>query len=324
MARTTVPDLQVPDLTGTRIVITGANSGLGFGLTGRLAGAGAEVIMAVRNETKGADAIARIRQRQPDARLSLRPLDLAALASVTALGESLRAEGRPIDILINNAGIMAVPTRKLTEDGFELQFGSNHLGHFALTAHLLPLLRAARDPKVVTMSSGLARQGRLNFDDPQSARNYRPWRAYSTAKLANLMFAFELDRRSRAAGWGIHSTSAHPGATLTNLQTTGPGDGRTSPSLSARLMRATYRLPWMWQQVDTGILPALYAATSPDAEGGGYYGPNGFAELTGAPAPARVPRQARDDAAAGRLWTVSEELTGARFPALDTAGSAAG
>ena len=306
------PDITVPDLTGKLAVITGANSGLGLGLTKRFAQAGAEVILAVRNQQKGEAAIAQVSKDVPDAKLSLRQLDLASLASVAALGERLNAEGRPIDFLLNNAGLMMPPKRDVTEDGFELQFGGNHLGHFALTGHLLPLLRAAGNAHVTTMSSGMARVGRLDFDDLQS-ENYQPQRSYGTSKLANLMFARELDRRSQAAGWGIRSNAAHPGATRTNLQSTGPTHGGARPGALARIFQLTYVLSWMWQEVDTGCLPALYAATSPDAAGGGYYGPDGFAEMTGGPAPATVPSRAKNQADAERLWQVSEDLTGVTF-----------
>jgi NAD(P)-dependent dehydrogenase (short-subunit alcohol dehydrogenase family) len=302
--------VEVPDLTGRIAVITGANSGIGFGLTRRFAQAGAEVLLAVRNRAKGAAAVDRLRAEIPGARLGLRDLDLSRLDSVAALGAELTAEGRPIDYLINNAGIMTPPRRELTADGFELQFGSNYLGHFALTGHLLPLLRAAGTARVVTMSSLYARRGRIDFDDLDGT-DYNPRRAYSQSKLANLMFARELDRRSTAGRWGIRSTSAHPGATITNLQTTSPG----TTGLAARIVKIMYHVPFMWQQVDTGILPALYAATSPDAAGGGFYGPSGFGELRGEAAVAKMPEQALDTAVASRLWDVSERLTRVALPA---------
>jgi NAD(P)-dependent dehydrogenase (short-subunit alcohol dehydrogenase family) len=310
----TLADIGVPDLTGKLAVITGANSGLGFGLTGRFARAGAEVILAIRNRQKGEDAMARIRADVPDARLSIRDLDLSSLASVAALGETLNAEGRPIDFLINNAGIMTPPRRDVTEDGFELQFGSNYLGHFALTAQLLPLLRVAQASRVLSLSSILARVGRLDWDDLQSARRYSPQRSYGLSKLSTLMFARELERRSIAAGWGIRSNAAHPGATVTNLQVTGPTHGGNGSQLLQRINAASHRIGWLWQEIPQGILPALYASTSPDAAGGGYYGPDGFAELTGAPAPAAVPKRALSDADCARLWDTSEQLTGVAFP----------
>ena len=218
----------VPDMSGKLVAITGANSGLGFGLARRLSAAGADVVMAIRNRAKGEAAIEEIRASVPDAKLTIKPLDLSSLASVAALGEQLNAEGRPIDILINNAGVMTPPARDTTADGFELQFGSNHLGHFALTAHLLPLLRARpeRNARVVSLSSIAARQsGKIHFDDPQFEKSYAAMSAYGQSKLAVLMFARELDRRSRAAGWGIVSNTAHPGLTKTNLQISGPSRG---------------------------------------------------------------------------------------------------
>src|SRR5882757_6885055 len=272
----------VPDLSGRLAVVTGSNSGLGLGLTTRLSAAGADVIMAIRNRSKGEAAIEQIRATVPDAKLTIKQLDLSSLASVRALGEELNAEGRPIDILINNAGIMQPPERETTADGFELQFGGNHLGHFALTGHLLPLLRAASNPRVTSLSSLAARMGGINFDDLQWERHYKPTAAYSQSKSANLMFALELDRRSREAGWGIVSNAAHPGFTKTNLQTSGPSHGRQSPTPLDRFYRLTRQLtPFMWQEVDEGILPALYAAVSPQAERGAFYGPRGFFEMAG-------------------------------------------
>jgi NAD(P)-dependent dehydrogenase (short-subunit alcohol dehydrogenase family) len=296
-------------------VITGANSGLGLGLTGRFARAGAEVVLAVRDRRKGADAIARVLADVPGARLSIRHLDLTSLASVAAVGAELRGEGRPIDFLVNNAGVMAPPMRVTTEDGFELQFGGNHLGHFALTAHLLPLLRAAERSRVTTVSSLAAWWARFDFGDLQSER-YSPQRAYGLSKLANLMFARELDRRSREAEWGVLSNAAHPGATVTGLQVTGPTYGGAAVTRTRLLNAFLYRIPGIWQEVPTGVLPILYAATSPDAEGGAYYGPGGFGELTGGPAPARIPRRALNDDDTARLWDVSERLAGVAYPAV--------
>jgi NAD(P)-dependent dehydrogenase (short-subunit alcohol dehydrogenase family) len=313
MART-APDIGVPDLTGTFTVITGANSGIGFGLTSRFARAGAEVVLGVRNRQKGVEAIARIRAEVPGAQLSILDIDLASLSSVAAAGRRLTTYGRPVDFLLNNAGIMMPPKREVTVDGLELQFGSNHLGHFALTAHLLPLLRAARSPRVLSMSSILARSGRLRWNDLQSERRYRPQRAYGLSKLATLMFARELDRRSVVGGWGIRSNAAHPGATITNLQVTGPTMGGTGSQALQSLNAASHSIRWLWQEVPQGILPALYASTSHDAIGGGYYGPDGFAELTGPPTAARVPRRARSDADAVRLWEASEALAGVAYP----------
>jgi NAD(P)-dependent dehydrogenase (short-subunit alcohol dehydrogenase family) len=312
------PDLvaTVPDLSGRLAVVTGSNSGLGFGLARRLSAAGADVVMAIRNRAKGETAINEIRATVPNASLTIKPLDLASLASVAALGEQLNSDGRPIDILINNAGVMTPPQRDTTTDGFELQFGSNHLGHFALTAHLLPLLRAAEHPRVVSLSSLAARQsGRIHFDDLQFEKSYSAMQAYGQSKLAVLMFAREFDRRSKEAGWGIDSNAAHPGLTKTNLQISGPSRGRAKPSTMERLYTLSWRLtPFLWQEIDEGILPALYAATSPQAEGGAYYGPHGIYEAAGGGVTAaKVPARARDDADSRRLWEISERLTGVNY-----------
>jgi NAD(P)-dependent dehydrogenase (short-subunit alcohol dehydrogenase family) len=306
----------VPDLSGRLAVVTGSNSGLGFGLARRLSAAGADVVMAIRNRAKGEAAIDEIRATVPDAKLTIKPLDLSSLAGVAALGEQLNADGRPIDILINNAGVMTPPKRDTTTDGFELQFGSNHLGHFALTAHLIPLLRAADSPRVVSLSSLAARQGRIHFDDPQFEKSYSPGQAYGQSKLAVLMFARELDRRSKEAGWGILSDAAHPGLTKTNLQISGPSHGQSKPSTMERLYKLSWRLtPFLWQEIDEGILPALYAATSPQAEGGAFYGPHGIYEAAGGGvAIAKVPARARNDADCRRLWDISEKLTGVSYP----------
>jgi NAD(P)-dependent dehydrogenase (short-subunit alcohol dehydrogenase family) len=305
----------VPDLSGRLAVVTGSNSGLGFGLARRLSAAGADVVMAIRNRAKGEAAIDEIRATVPNAKLTIKPLDLSSLAGVAALGEELNADGRPIDILVNNAGVMTPPQRDNTTDGFELQFGSNHLGHFALTAHLLPLLRAADQARVVSLSSLAARRGRIHFDDPQFEKSYTPMQAYGQSKLAVLMFARELDRRSKEAGWGIVSNAAHPGLTKTNLQISGPSRGRAKPSTMERLYTLSWRLtPFLWQEIDEGILPALYAATSPQAEGGAFYGPHGIYEAAGGGVTAaKVPARARDDADCRQLWEISERLTGVNY-----------
>ncbi|HET9877097.1 MAG TPA: SDR family oxidoreductase, partial [Mycobacterium sp.] len=260
-------------------------------------------------------AIADIRGTVSEAKLTIRHLDLSSLASVTALGQQLNAEGRPIDILINNAGVMTPPKRDTTADGFELQFGSNHLGHFALTGQLLPLLRAAERARVVSLSSLAARGGRIDFDDLQFEKSYEPLRAYGQSKLAVLMFSRELDRRSRDAGWGIVSNAAHPGLTKTNLQISGPSHGLAKPSTMERLYKLSWRLtPFLWQEIDEGILPALYAAAAPQAEGGAFYGPRGIYEAAGGGvAAAKVPDRARSDTDSARLWEVSERLTGVSY-----------
>jgi NAD(P)-dependent dehydrogenase (short-subunit alcohol dehydrogenase family) len=299
-------------MSGKHVVVTGANSGLGFGLAKRLAAAGADVVMAVRSGTKGEAAAAQIRQSQPTAKLSVKLIDLASLASVEAFADGLVSEGRSVDVLINNAGVMTPPARQETSDGFELQFGANHLGHFALTGRLLPLLG---DGRVVTVSSIAATQRNIRFDDVNAVRGYKPMYSYGVAKLAQLMFAFELDRRSRAGRWGVTSNAAHPGLSKTNLLT-GASYGLDKPTLSNRLARATWRLlPFMWLDVDEGIKPALYAAVSPDAAGATYYGPRGLYETAGGGVTfAKLPRSALDVGECGRLWQLSETLTNVTYP----------
>ena len=299
----------IPSQSGRLAVVTGANSGVGQETARRLAAAGADVVLAVRTPAKGAEAARRI-----PGSTRVEELDLAGLASVAAFADRLLTSGRPVDLLINNAGVMAVPTRQTTADGFELQFGTNYLGHFALTARLLPLLVAAPAPRVTSLSSGVHWFGRINLDDLQSARSYGAWRAYAQSKLAMLLFATELQRRSDAAGWGILSNAAHPGATRTNLQVSGPtlGTGRSTLGVGGR---APMRIPGMWQDVDTGALPSLYAATSPDAVPDGYYGPDGMLGLRGQAGVARRSARARDAAMAARLWDASVALTGVTWGA---------
>lgn len=313
------PDLTltVPDMSGKHVVVTGANSGLGFGLARRLAAAGAEVVMAVRSSTKGEAAAAQIRRWAPAAKLSVKLIDLASLASVEAFAESVTSEGRPIDVLINNAGVMTPPTRQVTSDGFELQFGANHLGHFALTGRLLPLLAGGR---VVTVSSIAATQKNIRFDDVNATGEYKPMYSYGIAKLSQLMFAFELERRSRAGRWGVTSNAAHPGLTKTNLLS-GASYGLQKPTLSSRLTQLTWRLlPFMWLEVDEGIKPTLYAAVSPDAAGASYYGPRGLYETAGGGVTfAKLPRLALDVDECGRMWQLSQTMTGVTFPAVEPA-----
>jgi NAD(P)-dependent dehydrogenase (short-subunit alcohol dehydrogenase family) len=295
----------VPDQTGRLAVVTGANSGTGKEATARLAAAGARVVMAVRTPAKGEQARTEILDRHPGARLEVRRLDLADLGSVRDFAESLLADATPVDLLVNNAGVMAVPRRTTTADGFELQLGSNFLGPFALTVRLLPLVLEAARPRVVTMSSGIADIGRIRFDDLQWERRYSAWLAYGQSKLADLMFARHLARLADEQGWSLRSTAAHPGFTRTNLQTTGPNLGRQRPRWSPMQLGL---LPS--QEVGTGTEPLLFAATDPAAVNGGYYGPTGRFGLVGPTGPARVNRRAADTAAAARLWTEAERLTG--------------
>jgi NAD(P)-dependent dehydrogenase (short-subunit alcohol dehydrogenase family) len=301
----------IPDQTGKRAVITGATGGIGFETALGLAHANAEVILTGRNAAKGSDALARIRKAHPAANIRFELLDVASLASVRAFAQRMQAEDRPIDMLINNAGVMMLPRREVTEDGFERQLGTNYLGHFALTALLLPLLRRAPAPRTVQVASIAHRDGRIVLDDLQGERRYQPWPAYRQSKLAMLMFALELERRGEAAGWGIASIAAHPGVARTDLFANGPLGGRTG--LITRLFDLVSRL--FMHSAAAGALPILYAATAPEAVGGGYYGPLGFREMRGPTGSAEVRPQARDDIVSARLWAASEALTGIRFPA---------
>ncbi|WP_204911555.1 SDR family oxidoreductase [Microlunatus spumicola] len=305
-------DLTVPDLSGRRAVVTGASDGMGLRIAARLAAAGAEVVMPVRNRGKGEAAITTIRQVAPLADVSLRDLDLASLASVAALGETLVREGRPIHLLINNAGVMTPPDRQVTADGFELQLGSNHLGHFALVAHLLPLLRAG-SARVTSQLSVAARSGRIHWDDLNSERSYDGMRAYSQSKVAFGLFGLELDRRSRAHGWGITSNLAHPGVAPTNLLAARPELGRTQETPGRRVIRALSRRGILLGTVETAGLPALMAATDPAARGGAFYGPSGLGNLGGAPAEQKLYPPLRSTEEARRVWDVSERLTSTAF-----------
>jgi NAD(P)-dependent dehydrogenase (short-subunit alcohol dehydrogenase family) len=301
----------VPDQTGKLVVVTGANSGTGKEATRRLAAAGARVVMAVRTVAKGDQARAEILAQHPSARLEVRRADLADLASVREFAEGLLGEGTPVDVLINNAGVMAPPTRLTTADGFELQFGSNFLGPFALTVRLLPLLLAAPAPRVATMSSGTASYGRIRFDDLQWERRYSANFSYAQSKLADLMLTQHLAAVAARRGWPLTSTAAHPGFTRTNLQTAGASLGRDKPKRS--LLNSFSILPS--QEVEQGTEPLLYAATSPAAVAGGYYGPGGRFGLVGPSTTIRPPRRARSAATASRLWAEAERLTGVALPA---------
>jgi NAD(P)-dependent dehydrogenase (short-subunit alcohol dehydrogenase family) len=289
----------IPDQTGRITVVTGANSGLGLVTARELARAGATVVMAVRDLGKGETARASI----PGGNVEVRALDLGDLAAVRAFAEALPNEH--VDLLINNAGVMA-PPRRLTKDGFESQFGTNHLGHFALTGLLLGRLLAAPDPRVVTLSSGAHRIGRINFDDLQSEQRYNNWRAYGQSKLANLMFCFELQRRASVAGAPLRSLAAHPGYAATNLQFAGP-----SKAYERSIMAVGNRV--IAQSDAMGALPALYAATVPDLPGGSFVGPDGFMEQRGYPKLVPAAGKAYDLEAWQRLWEVSEQLTGVHY-----------
>jgi len=303
MTHWTVSD--IPSQGGRTAVVTGTG-GLGFQDALALARAGANVIIAGRSPSKGAAAVNQIRQSVPGANVVFGTLDLARLDSIEAFGESLRSSHDSLDLLINNAAVMAPPKRLATADGFELQLGTNYLGHFALTAQLLPLLRKGSKPRVVSLSSVAARSGTIDFDDLQAQRSYRPMQVYGQSKLACLMFALELQRRSDAAGWGIQSIAAHPGVSRTDLLPNGAGP-RSAAGMARRYM-------WfLFQPAAQGALPTLFAATSPQAQGGAYYGPDKLSETRGYPAVAKIPPQALDTSVAARLWIESERLTQAVF-----------
>jgi NAD(P)-dependent dehydrogenase (short-subunit alcohol dehydrogenase family) len=304
MANWTASD--IPSQQGRSVVVTGTG-GLGFEDALALARAGAEVIIAGRTPKKGADAVSRIRSEVgTGAQVRFEPLDLADLASVRDFSSRLLRQRNNLDLLINNAGVMVPPERQQTADGFELQLGTNYLGHFALTAQLMPLLRKGRDARVVTLSSVAARAGRIDFGDLNATANYKPMEAYGQSKLACLMFAFELQRRSAAGGWGVTSIAAHPGVSRTELLHNAPG--RFSASSLARTF-----LWFLFQPAWQGALPTLYAATAGTANDGGYYGPHQLGETRGYPVPATVPDQATDMAVARQLWDVSERLTAVSF-----------
>jgi NAD(P)-dependent dehydrogenase (short-subunit alcohol dehydrogenase family) len=297
----------IPSQAGKLAIVTGANSGIGYETALELARAGAEVVVASRNASKGNDAVARIKAAAPGAKVTFEALDLASLASVAAFAARVKAAYGSLDLLINNAGLMALPKRQVTADGFEMQLGTNYLGHFALTGHLLPLLQKAPAPRTVQLSSIAHKSGQIDFADLQAVSAYKAWKVYSQSKLAMLMFGFELQRRSDANGWGIKSLAAHPGFSRTALVTNGPGDG----TLFGRLTNLV--APLFAQSAAAGALPVLMAATLPDAKGGAYYGSIGLGDAKGPPGLAKIANQARDLGVAARLWDVSEQLTGVIF-----------
>lgn len=299
----------IPFQGGRTAVVTGTG-GIGFQVSLALARAGAQVIVAGRNPLKGAAAIEQIRQAVPAADVRFETVNLACLESIEAFGKRLRHSQDRLDLLVNNAAVMTPPTRRETSDGFELQFGTNYLGHFALTAQLLPLLRNGKRPRVVSLSSVAARNGAIDFDDLQSERDYKPMVAYSQSKLACLMFALELERRSSAGGWGIQSIASHPGIARTELIPNGMG-ARSVPGMLRRY------LWFLFQPAAQGALPTLFAATAPNAQRGGYYGPNGLSETRGSPSPAFIPPRALSTADAARLWEESERLVELAFPATE-------
>jgi NAD(P)-dependent dehydrogenase (short-subunit alcohol dehydrogenase family) len=299
---------QIPDQTGRRVVVTGANSGTGKETATRLAAAGASVVLAVRTTSKGDEAAAAIRAAHPGADVEVRELDLADLSSVRRFAAGILADDRSLDVLVNNAGVMNPPKRFETVDGFELQFGTNFLGPFALTNLLLPALLRSPDSRVATMSSIAAVPGRIRFDDLQWEHGYNGWRAYCQSKLADLLLALHLHRLTVELDWPVMSTAAHPGYTRTNLQSAGRSLGRSKPS------KASNRALPFTQAVEQGSEPLLYAAVGPAAVGGAYYGPSGAFGLTGPTTLASIPRSARSADLARSLWAVAEDLTGTRPP----------
>ncbi|OBI87363.1 SDR family oxidoreductase [Mycobacterium asiaticum] len=305
-------DITIPDLTGKRAVVTGASDGLGLGIAASLAGAGAEVVMPVRNQRKGEAAVATIRKQHPEAKLSLEQLDLSSLASVAALGEELIAQAAPIHLLVNNAGVMTPPDRQTTADGFELQFGTNHLGHFALTGHLLPLLKAGR-ARVTSQTSIAARRGAINWNDFQWQPAYDGMRAYGQSKLAVGLFGLELSRRSLAAGWGISSNISHPGVAPTSLLAAREEVGRAQDTTGVKVIRWLSARHLIVGTIGSAGLPALMAAVSPEAKDAGFYGPQGVGNVGGPPGEQKLWKSLRDNASAARLWAASEELTGVTF-----------
>ena len=308
----------IPDLHGTSAVVTGANSGLGLHTTIGLARAGAQVVMGCRDSARGEAARAEVRAAVPDADVVLLPLDLADLASVRSFAATVpdAVDSTALDLLVNNAGVMAIPQRR-TADGFEMQLGTNHLGHFALTGLLLGALLqgsvAGGPPRVVTVSSGMHRTGTLHRDDLMLESGYRPWVAYGQSKLANLLFARELQRRVDAAGLTLLSLAAHPGYAATNLQGVAPS--MTGSRLSAAVMRLGNAV--VAQSAEKGAWPSLRAATDPGVRGGDYYGPGGLGEQRGKPKRVGRSAAARNDADAAWLWTESARLTGVTYPELE-------
>ena len=287
------------DQTGRVAIVTGANSGIGFETAKELAKKGATVVMACRNQAKGEAAVDVIRSEKPAGGVQVMALDLSSLASVRTFAAEFSAKFERLDLLINNAGVMALPKRFETEDGFEMQFGTNHLGHFALTGLLYDLLTKTPDSRVVNVSSGAHQAGRMAWDDLQFTKSYSPFGAYSQSKLANLLFTYELQRRMDSAGMKTLATAVHPGWTATNLQTHSGVTGLLNPLFG--------------QKPPMGALPTLYAATAPEAVAAGYYGPDGFMAMRGYPKRTESNARSHDLEAARKLWAVSEELTAVSF-----------
>ncbi|HEY4011216.1 MAG TPA: oxidoreductase [Acidobacteriaceae bacterium] len=307
MAQTRWTTAAMGPQAGKTVLVTGANSGIGFQTARELARNGADVLLGVRDTTKGEAARARIVAELPQAKVAVVPLDMASLASIRGFAAEYVASGAKLDLLLNNAGVMALPKREQTADGFERQFGTNHLGHFALTGLLMPALLRAPAPRVVTVASLAHRDGKMEWNNLQGERRYSAWGAYSMSKLANILFARELDRRAREAHSRLLSVAVHPGVSKTNIAQYGT-------DFKSRFVQLVGGL--LFQDDAMGALPTLYAATSPEVQGGEYVGPGGFGEIGGNPKVVKPKPQALDEQAGRRLWTVSEELTGVVYPVL--------
>ncbi|MGB5811051.1 MAG: oxidoreductase [Polyangiales bacterium] len=298
---------RVPDLSGKTVIVTGANSGIGLEAALVFATHRADVILGCRSREKAAAAVARIEEHVPDANLMVIPLDLADLASIEAFATRVHSERESVDVLVNNAGVMALP-RQRTKDGFEMQFGTNHLGHFALTAHLLDSLLAVPGGRIVNVSSFMHKYGRIRLDDPNADDRYNKWVAYASSKLANLLFTHELDRRLKTAGKGAISVACHPGWASTNLAVEGPRlSGSQVMGSLASWANSTFA-----QSAAEGALPTVYASTEP-LVGGEFIGPDGFRTWRGRPALQVPSPKARDAGLARQLWDTSEQLTGIQY-----------
>ena len=290
---------------GKTAVVTGANIGIGYNTAIALSKNGYKVILACRDAAKASAAVREIMKLVQDADLEFSLLNLASLSSVEKFSERLLASNKKIDLLVNNAAVMAIPKRILTDDGFEMQFATNHLGHFAITARLMPLLTAAENARVVTVSSIAHKYGKVNVDDLQSAKRYEGWSAYGTTKLANLLFAYELARRASAQKLNLISVAAHPGVSKTNILNSGPRMGM--PSLRT-YVSDVFAAFWAQSEAD-GALPIIHACLEESVRNGNYYGPDGFMELSGKPTLVQSSNQSKNEELARRLWEKSEQLS---------------
>ena len=295
---------QIPSQQGKRAIVTGANIGLGYQTARELARAGAQVMLACRSPERGNAAVKKIQAEQPAAQVFVTKLDLSSLASVRSFADTVLGAGKPIDILVNNAGISTLPKREVSPDGFEMQLATNYLGHFALTGLLLRSLLTAGAPRVVSVSSNAHKRAKLEFDDLQMEKGYAPYKSYAQTKLAMLVYARELQRQSEAHGAKLVSVAAHPGLSPTAII-------RELTGIPKLVTGAAMNI--LGQNDAQGALPQLYAATAPDVQPGGYYGPDGFQEFKGYPAPAKVFPSAQDPTGGSRLWSLSEQLTGVTY-----------